>query len=126
MPEASILVIDDEASIRESLSAYLEDRDFQVASANSAEEALVMLQQRHFDLAVVDMRLPGESGDAFILEAAEMFPDLRYVIHTGSVEFQLTRELAAQGIRSGDVYLKPLQDLSLLVEGIWARLNRTG
>ncbi|MCW8908479.1 MAG: response regulator [Sedimenticola sp.] len=125
MPEQSILIIDDEASIRESLGAYLEDHDFQVASAESAEEALAMLRQRHFDLAVVDMRLPGVSGDAFILEAAKAFPGLQFAIHTGSVEFQLTRELEEQGISSQDVYLKPLHDLSLLVKGIRAKLNST-
>jgi len=124
VPEARILIIDDEASIRESLAAYLEDHDYQVASADSAEEALAMLRQGHFDLAVVDMRLPGESGDVFIQKAARAFPGLRYVIHTGSVEFQLTRELAQHGIRAGDVYLKPLHDLSQLVEGIGARLKR--
>lgn len=125
MPEPNILVIDDEESIRESLGAYLEDHNFQVSSAGSAEQALVMLGQRHFDLAVVDMRLPGESGDAFILAAAKAYPELRYLVHTGSVEFRLTPELAEQGIRSEDVYLKPLHDLSLLVDGIRARLNRS-
>lgn len=125
MPDPSILIIDDEASIRESLGAYLEDHNFQVSSAGSAEQALGMLGQRHFDLAVVDMRLPGESGDAFILAAAKAYPELRYLVHTGSVEFRLTPELATQGIRSEDVYLKPLHDLSLLVDGIRARLNRS-
>lgn len=123
MPESRILIIDDEASIRESLGAYLEDCGYHVAAAESAEEALEMLCQAPFDLAVVDMRLPGESGDAFILKAAAQFPKLRFVVHTGSVEFHLTDELMALGIGARDVYLKPLHDLSLLVEGIQVLLD---
>lgn len=121
--EFRILVIDDEDSVRESLGAFLEDHDFRVKCAVSAEEAFEMLQHDHFDLVVVDMRLPGESGDAFILKAAELFSDLRFVIHTGSVEFQLSEELLARGIEARDVYLKPLHDLSLLVDGIKTLLN---
>lgn len=123
MSEPRILIIDDEESVRESLSAFLEDHNYQVKCAVSAEEAFEMLQHDHFDLAVVDMRLPGESGDAFILKAAESFSGLRFVIHTGSMELQLSEELMARGIEARDVYLKPLHDLSQLLDGISALLN---
>jgi CheY-like chemotaxis protein len=113
-----ILVIDDEASIRESLCAFLEDHDYAVESAESAEEALEMLQRARFDLAIVDMRLPGESGDVFIVKAAQLLRDLRFLIHTGSVEFHLTEALKKQGITTEHVYLKPLNDLTVLVEGV--------
>lgn len=113
-----IIVIDDEASIRESLCAYLEDHDYVVASAESAEEALEMLRQQCFDLAIVDMRLPGESGDVFIVKAAQLLKGLRFLIHTGSVEFHLTEALRRHGITTEHVYLKPLHDLGILVEGV--------
>ncbi len=118
-----ILVIDDEASIRESLSAFLEDYDYVVESAESAEEALDMLQRERFDVAIVDMRLPGESGDVFIVKAAALMQDLRFLIHTGSVEFHLTDILKNHGITAQHVYLKPLDDLTVLVEGVRTLLN---
>lgn len=117
-----ILVIDDEISIRESLCAFLEDYDYLVESAESAEEALERLQQEHFDLSIVDMRLPGESGDVFIVKAIRLVPGLRFLIHTGSVEFHLSEELKQLGITTEHVYLKPLNDLTLLVEGVSKRL----
>lgn len=118
-----ILVIDDEASIRESLCAFLEDYDYVVDSAESAEEALEMLQHERVDLAIVDMRLPGESGDVFIIKAARLMENLRFLIHTGSVEFQLTDTLKQQGITAAHVYLKPLNDLTVLLEGVRNLLN---
>lgn len=118
-----ILVIDDEDAIRESLRAYLEDYDYEVSSAASAEEAMQLLRGQVFDLAVVDMRLPGESGEAFIVGVSELYSDMQFVIHTGSVEFQLTDALKAHGIKPAHIYLKPLHDLSILAEGIGELLN---
>ncbi len=120
----SVLVIDDEVSIRESLTAFLEDYGFMVDSAESAEDALRMLEQVTCDLAVVDMRLPGESGESFIIKANSVHPDMKFLIHTGSVEFQLGNELKNLGILPEDVYIKPVQDLGILVEGIRRLLPR--
>ena len=121
--QRNILVIDDEVSIRESLKAFLEDYDYVVESANSAEEALDLLKNSTYDLAVVDMRLPGESGDAFIIKAHELYAELEFLIHTGSVEFQLTDGLKQIGLTQEDVYLKPLHDIAILAEGIASRLG---
>ncbi|WP_199930390.1 response regulator [Sedimenticola thiotaurini] len=118
-----ILVIDDEISIRESLCAFLEDYDYQVESAESAEEALERLRHEIFDLAIVDMRLSGMSGDIFITKAIRVLPSLRFLIHTGSVEFYLSDELKRLGIREEHVYLKPLNDLTMLAEGVRKRLD---
>lgn len=120
-----ILVIDDEVSIRESLCAFLEDYDYRVESAESAEDALERLQQDGFDLAIVDMRLSGESGDIFIVKASQIAPALRFLIHTGSVEFSLNDQLKRLGITEEHVYLKPLNDLTLLLEGVRKRLAET-
>jgi DNA-binding NtrC family response regulator len=119
-----ILVIDDEDAIRESLRAFLEDYDYEVSAAGSAEEALQLLEDQAFDLAVVDMRLPGESGEAFIVSVSDSGTDMQFVIHTGSVEFQLTDALKQHGIKSEHVYLKPLHDLTILAEGIDALLQK--
>jgi DNA-binding NtrC family response regulator len=118
-----ILVIDDEDAIRESLRAFLEDYDYEVSAAGSAEEAMQLLESQLFDLAVVDMRLPGESGEAFIVKASESGKAMRFLIHTGSVEFQLTDVLKSHGVKSEHVYLKPLHDLSILADGIGALLH---
>jgi two-component system, NtrC family, nitrogen regulation response regulator NtrX len=64
---ASILIVDDEIGIRESLGALLHEEGFDVTAASSAEECLARLEERHFDLVLLDVWLPQMDG----LEALE-------------------------------------------------------
>jgi two-component system OmpR family response regulator len=56
----SILVVDDDDRVRETVVAMLEDAGFRVAAAASGWEALDLIEQREFDLAVVDVGLPDD------------------------------------------------------------------
>ena len=116
--QVKVLVIDDETSIRESLSAFLEDFDFLVSASETAEKALQLILENEFDLAIVDLRLPGMDGDALITKAHKIQPNLRYIIYTGSTEYNLPHELQEIGMSPEHVYLKPLLDLNLIVNGI--------
>ncbi|WP_031553526.1 response regulator [Parvularcula oceani] len=58
----ALLVVDDEPSIAEPLSDYLEGRGFAVSCAGDAAEARAMLAAETFDLAVIDIMMPGEDG----------------------------------------------------------------
>ncbi len=120
----SILVIDDEPSIRNSLVNYLEDYDFDVESAESGEEALELVLKKQYDVAIVDLRLPGMSGEAFILKASESCEKLQYLIHTGSVDYRISESLISIGMTSKHLLLKPLADLSLLVDAISWLINK--
>ena len=113
-----VLVVDDEPAIRKSLVSFLEDYDFQVFSAKSSEQALQILSNVPCQVAIVDLRLPGINGDTMILRAKERFPSLRFLIHTGSVNFQLSQDLTAIGIRQEHLLIKPQQDLSVFIEAI--------
>lgn len=118
-----ILVVDDEHSIRRSLVGFLEDYDFDVSSASSAEEALELLAKESFHVGVIDLRLPGMSGDVFILKAYEMLPTMRFLIHTGSSSYHLPEELAHIGLKPKDVFLKPLSDMTVVVDSIRDMVN---
>lgn len=115
-----VLVIDDEISVCQSLVGFLEDSDFDVSSACSGEEALDIITRERFDVAIVDLRLPGMSGEALILQVYEKVPQLRFLVHTGSVDYRLSGELKEIGINQGDVFLKPMDDLNELVERIYS------
>ena len=116
--DPKILVIDDEASIRESLTAFLEDYNFEVTSAESAEEALELLQNYVPDVAIVDLRLPEMSGDAMIIKAHELHAGIKFIIHTGSVQFTPSAELKRIGMSQENIILKPLTDLSIIINKI--------
>ena len=61
-PVGSVLIIDDEAEIRESLETLLELEGFEVQSAATGEEGLLQLGERVFDLVLLDLALPGRDG----------------------------------------------------------------
>lgn len=116
--ERRILIVDDEESIRESLKDFLEDFDFQVAAAASAEQALQLLQEHPVDIMVADLRLPGISGDALIVKAHELHPTMQFIILTGSVGYLPSSKLQAVGIQPQHIMQKPLFDLMVLVESL--------
>ncbi len=113
-----VLVLDDEPAIRESMVSFLEDYEFEVTSAETAEEALEILARKPLDAAVVDIRLPMMDGSAMIAEAYKMQPGMRFLIHTGSVGYKLPENLREIGMLQENVFLKPLPDLVLIVNAI--------
>lgn len=112
MPETlhSILVLDDEERVRELLLEYLSEFDeFNLSGAGSGEEALDLLRrQGPVELCVVDIRLPGMSGADFIEAASAAKLSKRFIVHTGSGEFTLSRTLLGLGLVKEDVFYKPV------------------
>src|ERR1700722_4605966 len=60
--EAHLLVIDDDERLRDLLRRYLVESGFRVTTAGDAAEARLKLQSLAFDLLIVDVMMPGESG----------------------------------------------------------------
>jgi len=115
----NILIIDDEIAIRYSLTSFFEDYDFNVTSAASAEEALEILnEKKNFHVAIVDLRLPGMTGDKMILEASKIYPELKYLIHTGSINYFVSDELKNIGFKDEFVFLKPQNNLKIFIDAI--------
>lgn len=119
--DISIIVIDDEDMVRINLADFLEDEGYLVANASSGEEGIDLVKEKPFNIAIVDMRLPGMDGNTFILEANRLQPDLKYLIHTGSADYSLPDELKKLGISQESVFYKPVHDMDLITGSI-ARL----
>jgi two-component system response regulator (stage 0 sporulation protein F) len=115
---ARVLVVDDEPSVCGSLVSFLEDYDFDVMSASTAEDALKLNLEHDYAVAVVDIRLPGMDGDALIRQLHRHSPDTRFIIYTGSVNYHVSPELEDMGMQQEHVLRKPLADISSLVEHI--------
>jgi DNA-binding NtrC family response regulator len=106
-----ILVVDDHPSLLRNLIALLEDEELPVVAAETGEEALKLMDEQDFQVAIVDVRLPGISGTELIEIAAPTHPHLRFIIHTGSVDYVLTPDILAFGVSEQDVFYKPISDL---------------
>ncbi len=79
---ASILVIDDEAAIRESLEVLLTLEGYSVSMAVDGEEGLRTLEQENFDLVLLDLALPGQSGLELLPQIKERQPELPVIMIT--------------------------------------------
>ena len=120
MPEktVNVLVLDDEESIRHSIAAYFEDEGFIVFEAASGEDALVLLQSKSVDAAIVDIRLPGMDGNTFMTKACQIDSTIRFVVHTGSADYVLPDSLKSCGVRVEAVFIKPVHDLNVLITAL--------
>ncbi len=78
-----ILVVDDEASIRELLSKTLALAEYEVHVAPDGPSALERLRLAPYDLLITDLKMPGMDGLTLIREARRLKPDLPVIIITG-------------------------------------------
>ncbi len=116
--DISVLVLDDEKAIRESLAAHFEDDDFKNFTAASAEQALAIMERNAVNVVIVDLRLPGLDGARFVVEAHSRWKEVAFIIYTGSSEYSLEPNLEAIPQVSRTVFFKPLKDLSLLSDEV--------
>jgi YesN/AraC family two-component response regulator len=113
-----VLIVDDEKTIRESLTAYLGDYEMVARGASNGEEALAMLCVDRFDVAIVDHRLPDVEGEDLILHAHDIAPDMRFLIYTGCSGYSISQSLMSIGIDSEHILLKPQINLAMVTEAI--------
>src|SRR5258708_39769917 len=80
MPKGSILVVDDEAEIREGLELLLSSEGYTVTTAETGDAGLAKLDDQPFDLLLVDARLPARSGLDVLRDISRHDPDLSVVL----------------------------------------------
>ncbi|MGC9999863.1 MAG: sigma-54 dependent transcriptional regulator [Bryobacteraceae bacterium] len=111
-----ILIVDDELVVRDSLARWFESEDFEVMTAASAPEALEQLARSRFDLALVDIKMPGVDGIELQQRLLQADPDLPVIIMTGYASV----ETAVKALKAGayDYITKPFDpdDLVHLVK----------
>ncbi len=109
-----LLIIDDELFVRQSLVDFFEDNVWHVSQAESGEKALEVLKNTHINSAIVDVRMKSMDGDTFIREAHKQYPDMVFIVCTGSPEYELPEDLAGICNVSNNVFSKPVMDLHVL------------
>jgi len=81
----TVLIIDDESTIRETAALMLERAGYKSLSAGSAEEAMAMMASNQVALALVDVVLPGKNGLELALELNQRWPATPIVLMSGRV-----------------------------------------
>ncbi len=103
---ARILVVDDEGAIRYSISKTLQRVGYQVSSAASGEEALLMLDEMPFDVVLTDIRMPGLSGVELLAKIKERAPDTVVILMTAYASLGTAVEALRLGAH--DYLVKPV------------------
>ncbi len=80
---ARIIVVDDDESIRKTLSTILEDEGYFVDTAESGKEAIVKTNANFYNLALIDFRLLDMEGTELLIRIKDTVPRMRKIIITG-------------------------------------------
>ncbi|MBI4689155.1 MAG: sigma-54-dependent Fis family transcriptional regulator [Nitrospirae bacterium] len=106
MLKPTVLIVDDEEGIRESLAGILEDEGYDVLNAKSGEESLSMLKENSPDLILLDIWLTGMDGIQTLQEIKSLRPDIPVIMISGHGNI----EIAVKAVKLGayDFLEKPL------------------
>ena len=104
-PERHLLLVEDEAPLREATAERLVEHGYRVTEAESGEAARDLLADFAFDVVITDLRLPGIDGAKVVEIALERYPEIIAVVVTGYG----TVEDAVAAIKHGatDFVMKP-------------------
>ena len=102
-----ILVVDDDHELRTTLVEVLEQEGLQAVSAQSADDALKQLQQKSFDLILLDLVMPGTDGMTAIPLIRRQAPRTRIIVMTAYASVQNAVQSLQQG--ADDYIVKPFK-----------------
>jgi len=109
----SILIVEDDASIRESLNTILQQKGYNTDTAKNGLEAIKKSKAKFFNLALLDIKLPDMEGTKLLTTMHETLPKMTKIMITGYPSL----ENAVESLNHGaDAYLiKPVKPEKLLV-----------
>lgn len=93
----NVLIVDDEAYIRDLLAELLSAHSHQSDTAGDGEEALVKLSQKHFDVILTDIKMPRMDGFTLLKTAKPLYPDCAFVVMTAFSQMYSAREALSLG-----------------------------
>lgn len=116
-----ILVVDDDASTRRTLTLIFEKDGYQVDTAASGQEALEKVARQPVDLALLDLRLPDMEGVELLAPFRRLYPDIALILATGYASL----ETAIRALNEGaDVYVTKPLDVDAVLDKVQDLLER--
>ena len=111
--KARILIVDDDENIRKTMKAILEDENYFVEIATNGKEAIQLSNEKMFNLALLDIRLPDMEGVELLKLMKEYVPRTRKIMVTG---FPTIQNAVTAVNKKADAYLFKPVDVEKLLE----------
>lgn len=112
--EASVLIVDDDPSIRKVLAAILEEKGYKIDTAETGKQAIQKSKTKFFNLALLDVRLPDMEGTELLTQMKQTTPPMIKIMVTGYPSLQNAVEALNKGANA--FIIKPLNiDQALMI-----------
>ncbi|MCF8128161.1 MAG: response regulator [Deltaproteobacteria bacterium] len=118
----TILIIDDDAAVRQSFVDYLEDLDYRILTAENGRIGLEVFEGENTDLVLVDLRMPEVDGLEVLAHIRKTSPDTPLIVVSGTGVIADAVEALRRG--AWDYMLKPVEDLTVLSYAIKNALEK--
>ncbi|MCD6396336.1 MAG: response regulator [Spirochaetaceae bacterium] len=120
--QATILVIDDDSAVRQSMAFFLDDQDFITIQAENGRIGLEIFKKEKIDLILVDLNMPEVNGLEVLNRISKISPDTPMIVVSGAGEISN----AVKALHNGawDYLLKPIKDFSLLLHAVANSLEK--
>ena len=106
----AILVVDDDAGMRELVHDVLKDRGHQVSIAGGGQEALKLLADHDYAVVLTDLRMKGMEGTELLAEIKRLYPDIGVILMTAFGSVDTAVEAMKRG--ASDYLTKPVKTMS--------------
>lgn len=114
MEKGSILIVDDDPSIRKVLAAILEEKGYKIDTAETGKQAIQKSKTKFFNLALLDIRLPDMEGTELLTQMKQTTPPMIKIMVTGYPSLQNAVEALNRGANA--FIIKPLNiDQALMI-----------
>ena len=114
--KARLLIVDDEAEIRDMLSRHFRYLGFQVDTACDGVEAMQKLARERTEVVISDIVVPRMDGVELLRTVRQQYPMIRFIMITGYVTME--NALACMRLGADTCVFKPLEDLAELEEAV--------
>jgi DNA-binding NtrC family response regulator len=117
----SILVVDDDAEVRKTLSSILSKEGYSVETVENGKQAIRASEKSRFDIALIDIKLPDMEGTELLHRLKEDQPHMAKIVITGFPTLENAMETVNEG---ADGYILKPFDVEKLLEMIRKHLKR--
>jgi DNA-binding NtrC family response regulator len=117
----NILVVDDDADVRKTLSSILSEEGYSVVTAENGRQATKISEKSRFDMALIDIKLPDMEGTELLQRLKQNQPHMAKIIITGFPTLENAMETVNEG---ADGYILKPFDVQKLLEMIRKHLKR--